>query len=187
MMKTAFAAAALLAATGAAQAQVGPYIGADYVYSAVDYADDNGDYLEDKLHGVSPYVGVQISDYVGVEASYLKTEKAEKDFAPGARSKVSMEGYGIDVVGTLPLTEDNGVALLASAGVGRYEAKVSTNTPIGNGSGSDKDTGYRAGLGAQFQLTDNLGVRAMARYIDVDFDDVADHVVTGSLGLNYKF
>lgn len=189
-MKIAFATTALLAATGVAHADIRPYVGADYVYTMADYEDVapgvNGDELfEDGFHGVSPYAGLQFNKYVGAEISYLRTETGKKSPAPGIDTKVRMSGVALDAVGTLPVTADESLALLGTVGVGRYEAKISSNVP--GGSGSDDDTGYRLGAGVQYQINPCMGIRAMARYIDVDFNDTTDHLVQGTVGLNYKF
>lgn len=182
-MKIAFATTALLAAAGVAHADIRPYVGADYVYTKADYASGLDSFLDDGLHGVSPYAGLQFNKYVGAEVSYLRTEEGKKSPVAGVTGKSRVSGYALDVVGTLPVTADESVALLGSVGVGRYDAKASIN---GVG-GSDEDTGYRLGVGAQYQINPCWGVRAMARYIDVEFDGVTDNLVQGTLGVNYKF
>ena len=186
-MKIAFTTTALLAVAGMAQAEIRPYVGADYVYTAVDYEAGLDSFLDDGLHGVSPYAGLQFNKYVGAEVSYLRTEEAKKNPTTGVDGKVRLSGYALDVVGTLPVTADESVALLGSVGVGRYDAKASISGPGGSIGGSDNDTGYRVGVGAQYQINPCWGVRAMARYIDVDFDGLTDNLVQGTLGVNYKF
>lgn len=193
MNKILFATTAFMAAAGAvAAADVRPYVGVDYTYVSAKY--DNSakvggtNLFDDGLNGVTPYAGLQLNKYVGVEASYLYTENGEeKDIlGSGINTKVRISGLSADVVGTLPVTEDDKFALLGSAGIGRYHARYAATGAL-TGTGSNDDTAYRLGAGAQYQINDKVGIRAMARYIDVDFDNTTDYLVTGNVGVNYKF
>jgi opacity protein-like surface antigen len=198
MNKILLAAASFVAVAGAAQAadnEMRPYVGVDVTRVMADYKTDSylgvsgDDLLEDSLNGINPYVGLQFNKYVGAELGYLQTESGKKSniLGSGVDTKVKMSGFSADVVGTLPVTKDEKVALLGSAGLGRYKADIKATGPGGSASDDSSDTGFRLGAGAQYQITDNIGVRAMARYIKVDFDDSTDNLITASIGLNYKF
>ena len=52
---------------------------------------------------------------------------------------------------------------------------------------SQNTTGIRIGLGAQYNVTDNVALRAMARYVKLSDDDVIKNMVEMSLGLRYMF
>lgn len=190
--------AALLAVVGMAYAadnEIRPYVGVDLTRVMADYNNDtylgvsSDDLLKDSLNGINPYVGVQFNKYVGIEAGYLQTAEGKKSnvLNSGVNTKIKLSGFSADLVGTLPVTPDDKVSLLGSAGLGRYKADITATGPGGLVSADDSDTGYRLGAGAQYQLTDNIGVRAMARYIKVGFDDTTDNVITGSVGVNYRF
>lgn len=200
MNKTMMAAAALLAVAASAQAEensltLHPYVGADVVHVVADYKTDSylgvsgDDLLKGDLNGVSPYVGLQFNKYVGAEVSYLQTGSGKKSniLGSGVDTKIKLSGFAADVVGTLPVSADERFALLGSAGIARYKADVEATNGSLTAKADESDTGYRLGVGAQYQLGENLGVRAMARYVKVDFDDTTDNLVIGSVGLNYKF
>lgn len=199
MNKSVLMAGAFIALAGAAQAAddmgLKPYVGVDLVRTWADYENDptlgvnTNDLFKDKVDGISPYVGLQINKHVGVELSYLGTEDAKKSdvLGSGVDSKVRITGIAADVVGTLPVSADGRFAVLGSAGIGRFKGRMSATDGSTTVSADDSDVGYRLGVGAQYQFTDNWGVRAMMRYTKVDFEDTVNNLVTGSVGVNYKF
>ena len=193
---------ALAATTHAAESELRPYVGLDVTRVMADYKDGNDMLFKDDLNGVSPYVGVQFNKYVGAEISYLQTGNGKKSpnlsaNIPGYgvatldETKIKVSGFSLDAVGRLPITADEKLTLLGSAGIGRYKADATYSGSLAGVPVSvkddTKDTALRLGAGAQYQITDNIGARAMVRYIKADFDDVVDNLVTASVGLNYRF
>jgi len=199
-LMTACAAFAALAATPhAAETELRPYAGLDLTRVSVDYKNigvgvNGEDMFDDTVNGINPYVGLQFNKYVGAEIGYLQTEDGKKNVSgitlsgiPVESTKVQLSGFSADVVGRLPVAADEKLALLGSAGIGSYKADIKVNTAAGSLSDSDRDTALRFGVGAQYQLTDAVGARAMIRYIGAEFGDTTDHLVTASVGLNYRF
>lgn len=185
-------AALMVAAVSANAGEVTPYVGIDAVHTSIDYKTVQGlngnDILPKNFKGVSPYVGVQFHPNFAVEASYLASGKESKNFSVGpvnGRSETSFNGIAVDLVGNVKVAEK--VKLLGSAGVGRFEAKTNVTTNFGNQSIKEDELTWRVGAGAEYALTDRLGLRAMARYTPVDFNGAADHAATLSAGINYRF
>ena len=58
---------------------------------------------------------------------------------------------------------------------------------LGTVKDSENEFGFRAGAGAQFNITDKVNLRGIARYQSADFDGVADNAWIYSVGLNYSF
>lgn len=189
-MKNMMIAAAMVAAAGGAQAQdlgaAKPYVGLDLVHTWVDYQDDADVVLDDTLKGVNPYVGAMLTPNVGVEVGYLATEVGTKSTVI-SDGKTQIYGPSVDVVGVVPGMENCQFKVLGMAGVGYYNGKVAIDSPILSGTANEWDLAPRVGVGAQYQLTDQLAARATLRYIHVDFDDTTDSLTTASVGLNYKF
>lgn len=55
--------------------------------------------------------------------------------------------------------------------------------------GSEKNTGYRFGVGAEFRLTDNWSLNVAGRYVKLNngSDDVVDDLSEVSFGVKYTF
>ena len=192
MNKSVLMAGAFIALAGAAQAAddmgLKPYVGVDVVNVKANYEDGLSAAFDDRVNGLGIYGGLQLTKNVGLELGYMQTGDGEKTDigGSGVDTKVRISGITADVVGTLPVSADGRFAVLGSAGVGRYKARISA-TGVVAGTGDDSDFGYRLGAGAQYQFSDNWSARAMLRYTKVDFDDAMNNLVTGSVGVNYKF
>lgn len=217
MKKTIFTAAILAVLSLPAQAQefeFKPYVGFDLQRSLYSYNKNadlgggvtlNADSLfEDSLNGINVHAGARFHKHFGAEIGYFSTRNESKNIAatdivgtiggapvaagaPG-RSKVRVQGLTLDGLGYLPLGDQERFELIGTAGISWSRAKANFNTP-GVGSTSDKasEIGFRAGAGAQFNVTDKMNLRGLVRYQTADFDDIADRAWIYSMGLNYGF
>lgn len=180
------AATAIVMMTGAAQAAevtgLNPYVGIDATYNDVSYDNGLGAVLDDSLWGGNIYAGIRPHMNWGVEAGYFRTREGEKDTALTS-SDVKLWGLTLDAMGYLPVSADNRFELIGSAGAVWSKAEV--NGP--GGSADDTETTWRAGLGAQYHVTDAVGFRAMAHYQPADYDDTVNHIITYAVGVNYSF
>lgn len=188
-----------------AQAQefnIKPYIGFDLQRYHVSYADDTvagvafnwGEGLEDNLNGLNVHVGNRFNKNFGLELGYFRTQEEGKTFdilpATPVTSKLHLQGVTLDALGYLPVTKDDKVDLIGTAGVSYTWADVKLDTGalgLGTVKDSENEFGFRAGAGAQFNITDNVNLRGIARYQTADFDGVADNAWIYSVGLNYSF
>lgn len=213
MKKLLCTAAVLAAITIPAQAQEAtfkPYIGIDLMRMAVNYNDnynagggvilDGNALLEDSLDGLSIHVGNRFHKNFGVELGYFRTREEDKDIAAGATvgpgvvaaapftTSVKVQGFTLDGLGYLPVTESGQFELIGTVGVSWMKGKIEATIPgVGSGSSDESEFGFRAGGGAQFNLTDKFSVRGLARYQTADFEDVVDSAWTYTVGLNYSF
>lgn len=191
--------------------RIRPYIGIDIATSKVDFGDkqwvkdyDGGDnYFDDGNTSLSFVVGAKFNKHFGLEAFYQKSgdgkneagyEDNEEWGAWGNdKTTISYTAMGIDAIGYLPINQD--FEILASLGLAQYdfESKISYSAidEYGYYEGSEsKDfdsLGIRVGIGAQYNLTDNLAIRGMARYIKMNDDDYVKSLTELSLGLRYMF
>jgi opacity protein-like surface antigen len=154
--------------TATAQAQQGPmemtpYLGADAMYWEID--PDNGNDIDSvglRLNG-----GVQFNDYFALEAhagTGGSDNGVDLDYLVGAYAK-----------GILPISPEFRIFGL----LGGTEVELSAS-----GLGSDSESDFSYGAGAELDLAPNLSVGAdYMRYLDEsDFDFDA-----ATLGLRYRF
>ena len=83
----------------------------------------------------------------------------------------------------MPLGCDRVFSLLGTAGIANYDFDVADN----NAKGEDNGLGYRLGAGMQYNITNNIAVRGIVRYIWADKLDNTDHMMEYSLGAKYSF
>lgn len=135
-----------------------PIIGLDYAYSNADFKKDVKNLNDDFNSGIIS-VGTKIGDYSSVEAFYqLAGDK--KTNTDTAKYKAKFSAYGLDAYGHLPLGCAKKVELLGSLGLGIYDINIKKD---GAKATTDK-VGYRMGLGAQYNFTENFAGRIMGRY-----------------------
>lgn len=179
----AFSTAALPLAASAADNDSGLYLGANYGYVKVDGADEFDD-DSDALQGV---IGYRFNPYFSVEGSVIDFG----DFG-GDVGDVSTDGYTFALKGGIPLTESFG--LYAKLGQLWWE----TDYNVLGYSGSEDDEALFYGVGASFDVTDNVIVNLQYNWYDVDLsadeinantvDDKLDSDLNyASLGLEYRF
>ena len=188
MKKLLCTAAVLVAVTMPAQADdlFNPYIGADYQLTRLNY--DGGE--EDNFNGFNVHVGNRFNDYFGVELGYFRTgeESSTGDIA-GVPVTIKGKLYGatLDALGYYPVTQDKSIELIGTAGVSYIRGEVDATVGGVNVSDDASEWGFRAGAGAQYNITDNVNVRGLARYQTADLDDIADEAWVYTFGMNYSF
>lgn len=151
-----------------------PYAGAEYTYSLL--AGESMNYNSGKI-----FVGSQYNENFGVEAFYQKSTEDTK----AHQRKTSYEAYGLDLMGYLPLGCDQVVSLIGTAGLGYYDFEAK-----GMGERTDHEStwGYRLGAGAEYNIDENVSVRALARWAKLntrveDANDLWEY----SIGAKYNF
>ena len=214
MKKQLLTAAALVAFVTSAHAEDSvvfkPYVGVDVQRSVYSYNDNydagggaflDGDLiLEDALNGMNIHIGSRVHENVGVELGYFRTKEEGKTIANGSTvgpgtvatadftTKTKSSGFTLDALGYVPVDEQKRFELIGTAGVSWTKAEIEAVVPgAGSGSVDDSEVGFSVGGGAQFNVTDRVNIRGLARYQTADFSDVADRAWTYSVGLNYSF
>lgn len=172
------AVSAIALATSANALEFRPYVGAQYNLTSASVKDmPNMD-----MHSYSVFVGTDYNRYFGTEVFYQNSNKWHK-VINGEKTKVDFEAYGLDAYGYLPLGCDRVFSLLGTAGIANYDFDVADN----NAKGEDNGLGYRLGAGMQYNITNNIAVRGIVRYIWADKLDNTDHMMEYSLGAKYSF
>lgn len=135
-----------------------PIVGLDYAYSDADFKKEAKPVNNDFSSGIIS-LGTKIGDYSSVEAFYQMSGE-EKGHQDGVDYKGKFTAYGLDGIGHLPLGCEGKVELLGSLGLGIYDVDVKANGVKHSAS----KVGYRGGIGAQYNFTENLAGRVMGRY-----------------------
>ncbi len=154
--------ACLISATAAnamSYREIKPIVGLDYAYTDADFKKESKGLNNDFNSGILS-VGTKIGEFSSVEAFYQMAgeKKTNKD---AAKYKAKFSAYGIDAYGHMPLGCERKFELLGSLGLGIYDIDVKKD------GGKVVDTnrvGYRIGLGAQYNFTENVAGRIMGRY-----------------------
>ncbi len=164
-----------------------PYVGLDYSYSDADIDKvDRVDAFNHNFNTGSVNVGLKFNRYVSVEAFYQQSSNETKTLFNEYKTKAKYDAYGLDVYGYLPVYCDK-VDLIGSVGLAQYEANGNVmSRSEGMHKSSDDGIGIRAGLGAQYNFTENWAVRALGRYTWLDLDNV-NHMTEFSAGVRYTF
>lgn len=172
------AVSAIALATSANALEFRPYVGAQYNLTSASVKNmPNMD-----MHSYSIFVGTDYNRYFGTEVFYQNSNKWHK-VVNGVKNKVDFEAYGLDAYGYLPLGCDRVFSLLGTAGIANYDF----DGDQGNGKEEDNGLGYRLGAGMQYNITNNIAVRGIVRYIWADKLDGFDHMMEYSLGAKYSF
>ena len=169
------AVSAVAMAANANAMEYNPYVGVEYGYSFL-----NGGAGENNFNSGKVFVGSQYNENFGVEAFYQRSTTDKK-----AGNKLSYQAYGIDALGYLPLGCDQEVSLIGTAGLAYYDFAYK---PIHQGTDNEGMWGYRLGAGAEYNVTENVAVRALARYTKLDqrvFE--SNDMMEYSLGARYNF
>ena len=130
--------------------------------------------------------GVQLNPYVGVEFQYVNLGEATYKH-PGFKQIAEVEGYGANLVGTIPLDR---FKLYGKVGYHKLEMEISEKE-VGwfDWSDSKKDWITSYAIGATFALTPQFEIAAeYERYDDVaDKFDANVDIDLASIGLRYNF
>ena len=150
-----------------------PYVGAQYNYTTVE-----ADEVEPKMHSGSVIVGTEYNKFFSTEVFY---QLSDEDDDNGVSA--DFEAYGLDAYASLPLGCDRVWSVFATAGIANYDFDVKQ---AGDKS-EENGLGYRLGAGVQYNVTNNIAVRALGRYIIADKIDNVDDMTEFSLGVKYTF
>lgn len=162
-----------------------PYIGLDYVYSMSDIdSNDRVDIYEEDLSAFAVSFGLKFNQHFGLEMFYQQSEEGEKTILGVVKTEDKYKAYGLDLVGYLPVTPQ--FDLLGAVGIGSYDVEVTVKNQGQEVSDSDDGFSWRIGVGGQFNITNNWGIRVMARYVDPDVENL-NNMVDISAGIRYTF
>ena len=144
-----------------------------------------------------PYFSLELFYQTSINGKYRKTLNPTEFSSHIFEETINYKSYGADLIGYLPILKK--LDLLYSLGLGYYDFdyKVNFNTSLELPSWSwsesvdykksENSLGLRAGLGVGFNVTDDLSLRLMARYIKMQKADIMDKILEYSLGFRYMF
>lgn len=166
-----FAAATLAAVSAHAD---GLYVGGSIGPSHYTDGGIDGVGMTDKsATGGKVYGGYSFTPNIGLELGYADLGKFGS-----AAGGVRADGVFLDAVGTLPLA--NNFSLLGRVGVFNGELKADTL-------GSDRGTSYKVGLGVQYDINPNVGVRAEWERYNFDALNTKPNDDLFTVGVTYRF
>lgn len=165
-----------------------PYVGLDYNFNDVNV--DSGSGIPDSYSSLNPYLGLEFNKYIALEGGYFQSaEESENVSIPllgTGETNLKLKGWYADVIGSLPINPQ--VDILGLVGYG--QAKFTGDIDIAGTSvnvDSDNVDMWRFGGGASYNITDNVRVRGLVRYITLDEDSGLDDAFQYSAGVNYRF
>lgn len=112
--------------------------------------------------------GYQFNQNFGLEGGYFNLGKFGYSAKTGPlgtfNGQVKIQGFNLDLVGTLPVTERFSVFARAGAQAAKTGDTYSGSTPISgfNPSPSKREVNYKAGVGLQYEVAPSFLVRAEA-------------------------
>ena len=180
--------ASAMAFTGPAWAQdTGFYAGLSFGQSSVDVDCTGFSSCDDSDTAWKVFGGYQFNRNFAVEFGYTDLGEASAS-APGASATAESTAFEVSAVGMLPLADRFSIF----GRIGLHMSDTDARATLGSvsGSTSESNTGLTFGIGARYDFTKNLGVRAeWQRYADVGGDDVGGEfdVDVISIGVIWKF
>ena len=114
--------------------------------------------------GVNVFVGARFTEHLGAELGFGFISKVKSGVQLNRQASNKISNLYADVLGFMPVASK--VDLIGSLGIGRLKSKpdVSSFTFTNKAALTKTKVGLRAGLGAQYNITENWGTRAMVRY-----------------------
>lgn len=190
---------ALMAAAGLAMSQgalaqgmrggqdSGWYVGGSIGQTSVDISCAGASSCDDSDTAFKVFGGYQINRNFAVEFGYtdLGTFKAS---APGLSLDIDTNAWELVGVGAYPFSPQ--FSVYGKLGFYRGEAKASATLGVLSGSAKETNTDLTYGVGLQYNLNRQLGVRGeWQRYSSMGGDSIGGEfdVDVLSLGLTYKF
>ncbi len=149
---------------------------------------------DDKDTAYKAFLGYQFNPYFALEGGYFNLGKfgftSTTTPAGTLAGKLKVDGINLDLVGTMPLSEQ--WAIIGRVGAQRARSRsdfVGTGTVILPAQSRDvKDSSYKAGLGLQYEVNSSFLVRGeVERYRINDTVGNHGHVNTYSLSLVFPF
>lgn len=172
--------ACLLSFNASAQ-EFRPYVGLDYAYDKADFKKEAKS-LDDGFNSGIINAGVRMGDYYGLEAFFQQSGERKTHFT-GEDVKAKFNAYGLDAYGYMPLGCEKKFDLLASLGLAAYDTTVKG---LPEGKYDKQRMGYRMGIGAQYNFTENMAARVMGRYNYLGMSQL-DNFSEVTAGVRYTF
>lgn len=159
-----------------------PYIGAEVQRRTTNYVRGFGDNLYNKNFAQANFfLGLKFCDYAGIELGYETTNKSrrivnlpkgstlfgqDEFFSSSWDSRAQLNGWNINLMGFVPLSENIPISLFGSVGIAILKCRVQPNLTMAVGNpeliiydATKTRPVLRLTTGIQYMLLDCLGVR----------------------------
>ncbi|MBR3661753.1 MAG: porin family protein [Alphaproteobacteria bacterium] len=159
--------------------QMRPYVGAEYVFS---HAKNGGEATnaKDNFHSGKADIGMEWANFLDTEFSYQHSGELKSANPEGGKIKSSFQAYALDLYGKYPIM-CSPLSAVGTIGGAIYH---------GDYKGLPKDDfnkfGYRAGVGMQYDFTDNISARVIGRYTYID-SRYLNNLMEVNAGILYQF
>jgi OOP family OmpA-OmpF porin len=175
----------------------GLYLGGSLGQSKVSLDCTGASSCDDKDTSWKIFAGYQVNRNFAIEVGYSNLGEATANVPafvvggipiPASRVSIEATAWELVAVGSLPVAER--FSLFGKLGLYRADTDVSIAfTGAGTATDNDSNTDLTFGVGARYDFTRNLGLRAeWQRYSDVKAGDFGDsNVDVLSLGIIYRF
>jgi OOP family OmpA-OmpF porin len=149
---------------------------------------------DDRDNGYKLFAGYQLNNNFAVEAGYFDLgqfgSRAIKDQVGALKTRTKTRGFNIDLVGSMPMTEN--LSAFARAGAHYSESydrfQGSDNVIVTDRHRREQDVNFKWGGGLQYDFTQKFGMRLEAeRYAINDVMGNNGSINMYSLGVLYRF
>lgn len=158
-----------------------PYVGLDYVYTHGNIKKETG--IKQDYSSGAVNAGIRFYDYLGLEAFFQQSGERKSMKGTLDQTKSEFYAYGLDLYGYMPIGCD-GFNLLGSVGAANYNVKLKYRGH--QGSDDKQRVGYRAGVGVQYDITENFSARLMGRYTYLGMKELSG-LEEVTAGIRYSF
>ena len=157
----------------------GFYVGAAYGLMGIDYSDPTPYTFDTSHDSIMLQAGYKINPYVAVEGRYWSGSSDDFTVA-GVNFSADVDAWGLYVKPMYPVMEEFDVYALLGYG---------DTSPEINGQGPGYDTdGFQWGLGASYDITENVAVFADYTELYNDTQNNDDMTIDSwNFGVTYKF
>lgn len=170
--------------------RIRPYVGLDFGRSTTKFKEKAFSHIMEKdyFQG-SAVLGAKFNSNFGAEVFYQQSSTETKNIIYDEKVETDYSAIGIDFIGYMPTSQE--FELLASLGMAQYNFHVTDKVENRYVKEWEKDsfntTGFRFGLGAQFNLSEYVALRGMIRYVKLNDTDIIKNLTEISLGLRWMF
>jgi OmpA-OmpF porin, OOP family len=131
------------------------YIGGAFGKSDLDLSCEDTISCDNKDSAWRVFGGFQVSRHFSVELGYANLGEATFDFGAGDTASVEFSAWDLSAIGAFPIGP---VSIFGRLGL--FRASVEAREPLFGIDEEDTDTGLTYGVGVQYDVNKNLGVRA---------------------------
>lgn len=178
MKRVLLCAAVAACAAAPAFAETGLYGSAGYTH-IVSSEEFNGENID--MGALSGQVGMMLNDNFGVEVEAAVGVRDFDDRVSGVQIVASLE-YAIAAYGRAQVEVGDNITVFARAGFAQAEIEVEASAFSIGQQASSSDSGFAGGIGADFMLTERVGLTAgYTRH------EVGEGFNTFNIGAKFKF